>query len=230
MSPVFRVFHSLPVRPVLAVIATLTSVVPYARAQAPSAAAKPTVAKPAAAQPMAPPPATVNLGLGAAPGQRDPGQAPPLVEVELAWSPEGFPGKVRFFELSPQSIERLAETRSVRDAARSLPIVREVTDGKVIVNSGSYKMVAMVIENPTNEPIYFFAAPHSIEPVEEGIGIKFICLCNGFIYRAKPHMYWYRIMQLKISPANRSPKFKLMHSVRRVDPKNLPSTSDQIAE
>lgn len=152
------------------------------------------------------------------------------VEFNVKWNLIDFPLKPRLFELAPQASDMLGDTKQTADIRRTLPILQEVADGKVLVPQGGVKFLALVIENATDKPIYFFASPHATEPLTEGWGAKFSCLCNGLNYRVRPRTTWYRVMALRVAPTNQASKFTFIHNLHGIDPRELPAQSDELGD
>src|SRR5690606_20925254 len=125
--------------------------------------------------------------------------------VELSWLYRQFPFKLKLYTLPNDMITRLNEVGNFQgDIRKQLRILNEVLDGKVSLVGTSYQMMALVTENPTNKPVWFFASPHKTEPVTETMGIKFFCLCFGETFRVRANSGWYRIVMLRLFPSNRS--------------------------
>jgi hypothetical protein len=152
----------------------------------------------------------------------DPGRAPSNVDIKLLLTNQKFDLKTRLYELPSSMIDRTGESLNTTNTSRILDGARELKEGMIQMPSESYRMIAITVENNTTAPVYFHVAQHSIAPADEALGIKFVCLCNGTVYRARPKETWVRIMKLQISSANRASKFDLVHTIYGIEPGTLP--------
>lgn len=160
--------------------------------------------------------------------------APTQVTVELNWKYHNFPFKMKVFELAPSANESLFATRNDDDYRRHYPILRELPtneNGHVLnTTSGRNIPLLLVFENPTDEPVYFYAAPHSVYPAELSLGMKFFCLCTGKAYRSAPHSSWTRVINLRLSGENRSSFYRLAHDIFRADRKKTEANLENESE
>lgn len=138
---------------------------------------------------------------------------PKSVKINFKWKKKNFDLPIKVYELNDTMVPRLREYRNTQDIHKSISIVKEVNDSGSFISGKEFKTYALAIENKTNEPKWFFAAPHFIDPIEEGIGSKFVCLCRGTIYRIKPNHTWYIIMMVRLFPSNRSTHFTFTHDL-----------------
>jgi hypothetical protein len=143
--------------------------------------------------------------------------SPLKTTFHLKWRYKKFPANIRLFEVSNSTVPRLNVTLNDNNWEKNLPIVREITDGKVTLEGASFKMLAMVVENTSDKPLYFYAAPHSIEPAQGSLGVKFYCLCFGDIFRIRPKTTWYRLVQVRVFPSNRTPEITMVHEILGID-------------
>lgn len=138
------------------------------------------------------------------------------VNINLVWDFKNLPIslKVELYEPPSQRPFSLWETGSGKDESKlafSKPILG---DGKsIILNPGTKKQFVLVIRNPSDETIHFFAAPHRAEPEEASLGFKFKCLCINHAFTIPPKETWYRIVELKLSDGFLGDSLLVSHSI-----------------
>ena len=147
---------------------------------------------------------------------------PTKVQITFEWKKKNFNLPTKVYELSDAMITRLREQHNTKDIRSDLLITQEVKNNISYIEGKDYKVYALAVTNNTNKPKWFYATPHSIEPITEGIGSKFICLCRGNIYRVKPQHTWYIVMMVRLYPANRSSWFKFSHNLIGVNESKVP--------
>ena len=148
---------------------------------------------------------------------------PQKVKITLSWNKKNFNLPIKVYELSNSMNKKLREHSNTIDIKKELLILGELkSDGVSYIHGENYKMYALVVENKSNLPIWFFASPHSIKPIAEGIGAKFTCLCRGEIYRIKPKHSWYIVMKVQLYSANRSEWFEFTHNLIGIKEKDVP--------
>jgi hypothetical protein len=129
---------------------------------------------------------------------------PALTTYNIKWDLGKLPLSVSLYEGGVQLLSRGAEMGEFKDRYQ-LPILKEITDGKIQLTPGDDKPLVLVLKNNTDKAIRFSVAPHSIVPIEASLGFSFKCLCNGHKYTIKPKSSWYRVLDLKtfkqVSPA-----------------------------
>jgi hypothetical protein len=120
-------------------------------------------------------------------------------ELEFRNAP-GFAGKIRVFEINPKDYRTRVGRTGIVPKKSMLPVTTEVLpSGEKFTVSGirhTPRQLALVIENPTSKPWYFYTVPHTIDPIEDSFGFKFQCFCNGDLYLVRPKSWWFRIVQL----------------------------------
>ncbi|WP_367898911.1 hypothetical protein AB3N61_07235 [Leptospira sp. WS58.C1] len=139
------------------------------------------------------------------------------VPVHIDWIYKGFPGEMKIYELASQRPVQLWETNTVLDLHLA-PISGPIEDSKLVLGPGETRKFALVYKNETKEKLYFFAAPHSVNPPEFGFGFKFKCLCVNHLFQVEPGSVWYRIVEIRTMPNWASDPFRITHTLVRVDP------------
>ncbi len=94
------------------------------------------------------------------------------VKVNIAWEYKDFAEKVEIREIKGQP--RLWETKSVKLPAQA-PIGEKLANSTLALEPGATKRFALVVKNESEQPLFFFAAPHVVHPVEHSLGFKFKC-------------------------------------------------------
>ncbi len=139
------------------------------------------------------------------------------VPVRIEWIYKGLPGKMEIYELAAQRPVPLWDTNTAADLA-SAPISSPIQNSKLVLSAGETRKFALVYKNETKEKLYFFAAPHSVNPAEFGFGFKFKCLCVNHLFQVEPGSIWYRIVEIRTMPSWASEEFSITHTLVRVDP------------
>lgn len=149
------------------------------------------------------------------------GEAPPSPKpsarhatVKVSWKYHDVPGKLEIYE--PAYDGRVWEMGS-RDSLSQLPVKEKITDSTVRVPVGEHKTFVLVLKNETRESLYFFAAPHSVDPVPYSLGFRFKCLCVNHVFSVKPGKIWYRIVEMTLNESFRGDKLEVTHDLIRVD-------------
>jgi hypothetical protein len=94
-----------------------------------------------------------------------------------------------------------------------LPVSQEIADATVKISPGGKKQFILVWKNDSDKPVYFFAAPHHVEPQEWSLGFKFHCLCTNHVYSAQPGEYWYRVVELDLDKSYVGSAVDIVHSL-----------------
>lgn len=142
------------------------------------------------------------------------------VNIDLVWVFKNLPTnlKMELYEPPSQRPFTLWETGTGKDESKlsfSKPIYG---DGKrIILNPGTKKQFVLVMRNPSEQTIYFFAAPHRAEPEEASLGFKFKCLCINHAFSIPAKETWYRIVELKISEGFLGDQLLVSHSIIGID-------------
>lgn len=136
------------------------------------------------------------------------------VSVRLFWNNKNFPLKMRVFTASSDKVLDVKETL-VTKLSEPLPrwILRETTNQTLRGELGQALPFVMLIENPTDKPYYFFAAPHTYEPAESSFGVELSCLCVGSIFTLPPKSRWLRVGVAKILKSSNASVLNITHSL-----------------
>ena len=65
--------------------------------------------------------------------------------------------------------------------------------------------------------MYFFAAPHVVEPAEYSLGFKFKCLCINHAFSIGPKETWYRVVELRVSKDVVGDNLNITHTIVGID-------------
>lgn len=136
------------------------------------------------------------------------------VTVHIQWEYKDFDAPVAIYDV--QESARLWETRSVRTLKES-PVTGALKDATFVIAPGEVKRFVMVIQNKSDKPIYFFAAPHQTAPVEDSLGSKIKCLCIGRSYKAGPNKVWYRVLEFRLARNYVGKDLTITHSIIGID-------------
>ena len=138
------------------------------------------------------------------------------VNVKLAWTYKEIPPAMRIYEISNRQTLPLWTTETVTNKNQA-PITTEIPDSTLILKKGEKKRFALVYTNTSSNPVYFFAAPHSVEPAENALGFKFKCLCINHAYKISPGETWYRIVEFRIAKEFLGDHITLTHALIGMD-------------
>ncbi len=135
-------------------------------------------------------------------------------EVRLSWTYEGLPSGMRVFETSPKT-PGVGTTATV-DRLEDIPVGAEVRDGRVRMKPGEERTLVLVYRNSGKTPARFFAAPHGVKPHAAALGLEFTCLCMNHVYAAGPGRWWWRVVNLSLSPEFAAANLEITHALVRV--------------
>lgn len=146
------------------------------------------------------------------------------VTVNIAWRLKDFAGTATVYEVKGNPF--LWETKSVAslDAA---PVGQPISGSSFELAPGHKKRFALVVQNPTGQPMYFFAAPHTAQPEEQALGFKFKCLCVNRSYTIGPKQTWYRIVEFRLSPDFAGTELTVTHTLIGIDEKRAASAASE---
>lgn len=138
--------------------------------------------------------------------------------VTISWKYQNFPTELTIHEIRPGKKAELWQTGSGRDTTNT-PVGEEIKGGVFAIQPGKEKNFVLAARNSTGRPIYFFAAPHHLEPAHAGLGFQFKCLCVNHLFEIKPGEIWYRVVRLRITRENRAASIDISHDIVGVDKK-----------
>ncbi len=119
------------------------------------------------------------------------------VNVKIRWEYKGLAGPLEIYEAVPGKTPGLWSMGSAKSTGE-LPVGRQIPQSDLRMRPGESKTFVLVLKNQTKAPLYFFAAPHSLNPPELSLGFKFHCLCINHIFAAPAGQYWYRVVQMDL--------------------------------
>ncbi|MES0489980.1 MAG: hypothetical protein ABUK01_08320 [Leptospirales bacterium] len=144
------------------------------------------------------------------------------VKVKISWKYKNVPESMKVYYTSSDDIKEhpLWKTKSVSDRS-AIPVGKEISNGKFMVERGGAFRFVLVYHNTTGEEIYFFAAPHRVEPEENSLGFKFKCLCVNHAFHVPAGEYWYRIVEFRASEHITGNKLDISHTIVKVSDDEL---------
>jgi hypothetical protein len=121
-------------------------------------------------------------------------------------------------------IERAPDAGETQVVPRSAPIDAQypIIDG-IFVRKGGIQPFLMVVDNPSNEPKYFFATTHTVTPEEAGVGFGLNCLCNNHYFEVPPQSRWERVGVIKLEQHAVGTQIRFVHKL-------IGLTKEQIVE
>jgi hypothetical protein len=134
------------------------------------------------------------------------------IEFEFRFNYRNFPLEIKIYEPNRQ-VKMIAGKDYMANSFKDIPLQRELTDKKVKVYEGEQKFYLMVVENKTNDPVYFYASPHEWNPEDEVVGSKLYCLCYNRIYTVLPGQFWYRVGSLSVGKGAFGEKLQIIHRI-----------------
>ncbi len=150
--------------------------------------------------------------------------AEPAAKIDIKWLYKDFANLVNIYEVKGRP--QLWQTNSVAnlDAA---PIGSLISDASFQLEPGQKKRFVLVVQNSTDKPQYFFAAPHSARPEEQALGFKFKCLCINHAYTINPKQTWYRVVEFRLSPQFEGDGLIITHTIIGIDKKRAASFTQE---
>ena len=144
------------------------------------------------------------------------------VKVSISWKYKDIPENMKiYYTASEEKKEHpLWKTKSVSDRS-TIPVGKEISNGKFLVERGGSFRFVLVYHNTSSKEIYFFAAPHRVEPEENSLGFKFKCLCINHAFKVAAGDYWYRIVEFRASEHITGDKLDVSHTLIQVPEEDL---------
>ncbi len=138
------------------------------------------------------------------------------VAVDLRWEYRDLPPAMKIYLPSSQGPAPLWETAS-RPKSEPLPVGAEISDSRLKLQPGQRKRFVLVYQNPSEKPLYFFAAPHQAQPQEHALGFHFKCLCVSEAFKVGAGETWYRVVELQILKGFEGDTLTLTHTLIGID-------------
>ncbi|TGN19986.1 LIC11469 family lipoprotein adhesin Lsa20 [Leptospira idonii] len=135
-----------------------------------------------------------------------------VVEIQIKWEYSQIPLRMDIREPSGSQSLTLWATGTVAKG-RPAPFSVSIPDSKIFLKPGSKKQFLLVMENPSDKAVHFFAAPHHAHPVEHSFGFKFKCLCVNHAFSIPAGETWYRVVEIRLSPDFLGDKLILTHNL-----------------
>ncbi len=146
------------------------------------------------------------------------------VTIDIRWEYRSFGAAVEIYEAEGRP--RLWETMSVK-TPEDAPVAGRIEGSSFTLAPGRKKRFVLVVRNETAAPLYFFAAPHVVDPVEHSLGFKFKCLCINHAFSVGPGEVWYRVVEFRLSNDFVGRELTVTHSIIGIDKKRAESFSKQ---
>ncbi|TGK52753.1 LIC11469 family lipoprotein adhesin Lsa20 [Leptospira bouyouniensis] len=134
------------------------------------------------------------------------------VKLDVKWEYTSLPLEMEIREPSGAQSLTLWTTGTVQEGKRA-PFGDPIPDAQIVLKPGSKKQFLLVMKNTTENPVYFFAAPHSAMPVEHSFGFKFKCLCVNHAFSIPPNETWYRVVEIRLAPDFLGDSLVLTHNL-----------------
>ncbi len=144
------------------------------------------------------------------------------VKIDIRWEYKNFAPQMALYEV--KGFARLWDTRSVASLSDA-PVGARMQGAALEMEPGQGKRFVLVVQNPTDQTLYFFAAPHVVQPPEQALGFKFKCLCVNRVYVVGPHETWYRVVEFRLSPDFSGHGLTVMHTIIGIDEKRAEAFS-----
>lgn len=143
-------------------------------------------------------------------------------KITIQWEYHNFPLRIALYET--KGVAPLWETSSVASLAAA-PVGRRIESPVMMIAPGQARRFVLVAENNTDKKLYFFAAPHVVEPPEQAVGFKFKCLCVNRVYTVGPHETWFRVVEFRVASGFSWAGLTVMHAVTGIDEKTAEAFS-----
>lgn len=134
------------------------------------------------------------------------------VSIHIQWETTTLPLQMEIREPSGAQTLALWTTGSVKEGKQP-PFGDLIPESKLVLKPGSKKQFLLVMKNPTDTPVYFFAAPHSALPAEHSFGFKFKCLCVNHAFTVLPKETWFRVVEIRLAPDFLGDQLTLKHNL-----------------
>ena len=102
-------------------------------------------------------------------------------KFHIEWQFMNFPFQVEMYNLKNPNETRVGAMGKFKSRQNSI-IANKINGDTIFVSDRDAHRFALVIENTSNETVFFNVVPHEITPPEFSLGTKFLCLCFGHIY------------------------------------------------
>lgn len=135
-----------------------------------------------------------------------------LVKIKISWRYVDLDAEMKIYEPASQRPIEMWQTESVASLDLA-PVSKEIQDSTLVMKAGETKKFVLVLENNSKKPIYFFAAPHVVEPDYFSFGFKFKCLCINHAFMVDAGEVWYRIVEMRLSDDFVGDKIEISHSL-----------------
>jgi len=150
--------------------------------------------------------------------------AEPAVKIDIKWLYKDFVSPVNIYEVKGRPL--LWQTNSVANLAAA-PVGSPISSASFQLAPGQKKRFVLIVQNNTDKPQHFFAAPHSAKPEEQALGFKFKCLCINHAYSINPRETWYRVVEFRLSPQFEGDGLAISHTIIGIDSKRAASFSQE---
>ncbi len=136
------------------------------------------------------------------------------IPIKINWNYKNASFEMKSYTVNEKSVVWATNNVSKLEGT---PVLSVIPDSKLLLSPNRRKKFALVAYNPTAKPIYFFAAPHTASPSEHSLGFKFKCLCMNHAFKIEPKSYWYRVVELRLSPSYSGAGMTVTHDIIGID-------------
>jgi hypothetical protein len=142
------------------------------------------------------------------------------VKINVKWLYKDFASPVSIYEVKGQpALWQMKSVPSLADA----PVKKLIPGSSFKILPGQSKRFVLVVKNPTDQPLYFFATPHMVHPEDDALGFKFKCLCINHSYTIGPKETWYRVVEFRLNKDFVDGELTLTHNILGIDKKRAAS-------
>jgi len=138
------------------------------------------------------------------------------IRINLAWQHHGLDAQMKTHALPPGSRAKLWDMGTGASEGE-LPVGEEIVDGVLEVSPGSVTRFVLLMQNSTDAPLFFFAAPHHVNPVQLSLGFKFKCLCINHAFEIPAGHKWYRVVELRMDEGFVGNEITIEHALIGLD-------------
>jgi hypothetical protein len=133
--------------------------------------------------------------------------------IKFAWTFKytRFPGKIKIYEVEADKSYDAGETKA-EPLGEANPFKRLAPD-LIDLEPNVLKPLALVIENPTDSPWYFYANFHNYIPVDNAVGLSLQCVCNNTIFEVPPQSRWSRLVNTKSKRLLQGDRLNIEHEI-----------------
>ena len=124
----------------------------------------------------------------------------PGAELRVRWVlPQAFPATITMYRpLADQPAWLMKTFPADQPPQPGRDLGEPIADGTLRVTLDEAQRVVVVLQNPLDRPVRFWAAPHLPTPHSAEPALMIRCLCTGDTYEVPAHGTWMRVLELGI--------------------------------